>query len=58
MVDEDEDDLVKIEVDLGAATHFVQFSEILHLLYIESGVTSQDDVGVYEIRVVLDDSKD
>ena len=36
----------------------MKFNEILKQIYIESGITSDDDVGIYQVKVLLDDSKD
>ena len=51
--EENDDDLITVEVEMGVARRFMKFNSVDGSMKIKEGMTSEDDVGEYLVQITL-----
>jgi len=49
----EEEELIAVEVEMGVARRFVKFNSVDGSVKIKEGMTSEDDIGDYLVKITL-----
>jgi hypothetical protein len=58
IVDKDQNDVVKLKADFGAASNFLKLDGVTSITCSDISVNSNAKSGMYTIRLILDDGRD